>query len=224
MLFIKQFLSNLIIKEARAKILGLSKINDVIALSLRDPYRLIFINQLFYIVGFIFKSSGRVDQRDILAVEKIMKLLEGLAFASNHYISQFNQGKEYFIERGVISMHFHKDIVDEKQIIQALYLVLKHIIKCSPHAQTQRLNVLRAIFVNQSYYHHVFIHRVNNIERIMEKENAIYILGLRDDFDKDLLSKQYKKLCSRYHPDKQGVADDREFKIISKAYNLLKND
>jgi len=43
-----------------------------------------------------------------------------------------------------------------------------------------------------------------------------------DDFNMDILKKQYHKMCLKYHPDKGG--DENHFKLIQEAYEVLSDD
>ena len=43
-----------------------------------------------------------------------------------------------------------------------------------------------------------------------------------EDFNMDLLKKQYHKMCFKHHPDKGGDSD--HFKLIQEAYEVLSDD
>ena len=44
----------------------------------------------------------------------------------------------------------------------------------------------------------------------------------QEEFNMDLLKKQYHKMCLKYHPDKGG--DVNHFKLIQEAYEVLSDD
>ena len=49
------------------------------------------------------------------------------------------------------------------------------------------------------------------------------VLGLNYDCTKEEIKKQYRKLCLKYHPDKNN-GKDKEFKRIKEAYETLYDD
>lgn len=49
------------------------------------------------------------------------------------------------------------------------------------------------------------------------------VLGLNYDCTKEEIKKQYRKLCLKYHPDKNN-GKDKEFKRIKEAYDILYDD
>ena len=44
----------------------------------------------------------------------------------------------------------------------------------------------------------------------------------QEDFNMDLLKKQYHKMCFKHHPDKGGDSD--HFKLVQEAYEVLSDD
>ena len=43
-----------------------------------------------------------------------------------------------------------------------------------------------------------------------------------NDFDMDILKKNYHKMCKKWHPDKGGCVE--HFKLIQEAYETLSDD
>ena len=65
----------------------------------------------------------------------------------------------------------------------------------------------------------------------MESKDYYKLLGVSKDATKDEISKAYKKLALKYHPDRQVGKSEQEkkeaeekFKEISKAADVLTND
>jgi len=65
----------------------------------------------------------------------------------------------------------------------------------------------------------------------MHSEDYYKTLGVSKDATKDEISKAYKKLALKYHPDKQiGKSDEEKkkaeetFKKLSEAYEVLSDD
>ena len=63
-----------------------------------------------------------------------------------------------------------------------------------------------------------------DIERILRTKNLYDILGVESNCTEDQMSRAYKKLALKLHPDKcrEPRAEDA-FKCVSKAYDTLKN-
>ena len=60
----------------------------------------------------------------------------------------------------------------------------------------------------------------------MAKEDYYSALGVARDASSDEIKKSYRKLAMKYHPDRNsdGKGDDRKFKEINEAYEILKDD
>ena len=50
------------------------------------------------------------------------------------------------------------------------------------------------------------------------------ILGLQKNSSKDEIRRAYRKLAHDYHPDKQGGGDEKKFREINEAYEVLSDD
>jgi hypothetical protein len=222
MLFLKQVLSNLIIKETRGKVLTSLKINNALAIALREPYRENVVNQLFFLLGYTFKSSGKVAQSDIAVIDNFIRLFEDLKLTRDDLIFQFNSGKERCIGNNAKDLVIKENILFLKPLLQSLFFLAKYVIKNSQNNQDQRYKTLRSLYVGKGVFHHVVACYADNIALSIQIQNSLNIMGIDDVYDRELLSNHFKKLCQIYHPDKLGVSDSREFKIISKAYSFLK--
>ena len=60
----------------------------------------------------------------------------------------------------------------------------------------------------------------------MAKEDYYSALGVARDASSDEIKKSYRKLAMKHHPDRNsdGKGDDRKFKEINEAYEILKDD
>ena len=223
MLFLKQILSNLIIKETRGKVLTSLKINNALATAIREPYRESIINQLFFLLGYIFKSSGKVTQSDIAAVDNFIRLFEDLKLTRDDLIFQFNSGKEHYISNSSKDLVIKESTLCLKPLLQSLFFLVKHAIKNSQNNKDERYSTLRNLYVRKGIFHHVVACYVDNMALSIQMQNSLYIMGIDNSYDREMLSSQFKKLCQTYHPDKLGTNDSREFKIISRANSFLKS-
>jgi DnaJ-domain-containing protein 1 len=61
--------------------------------------------------------------------------------------------------------------------------------------------------------------RVNPVRPIVERQQALAVLGLPPDATKQQIKRRYRELAKKYHPDKGG--DQREMQRIIAAYQLL---
>ena len=53
----------------------------------------------------------------------------------------------------------------------------------------------------------------------MRRDEALEILGVEEGATKEEITKAYRKLAMKHHPDKNG--DQEIFKLIGNAYDLL---
>ena len=61
--------------------------------------------------------------------------------------------------------------------------------------------------------------RVNPVRPIVERQQALAVLGLPPDATKQQIKRRYRELAKKYHPDRGG--DQREMQRIIAAYQLL---
>ena len=64
--------------------------------------------------------------------------------------------------------------------------------------------------------------RVNPVRPIVERQQALGVLGLPPDATKQQIKRRYRELAKKYHPDRGG--DQREMQRIIAAYQLLMKD
>lgn len=58
----------------------------------------------------------------------------------------------------------------------------------------------------------------------MKKKEALDILGLKEGYTEDELKKNYRSLCSMYHPDKEGGSDEKMAEINAARDALINNN
>ena len=61
--------------------------------------------------------------------------------------------------------------------------------------------------------------RVNPMRPLVERQQALAVLGLPPDATHQQIKRRYRELAKKYHPDKGG--DQREMQRIIAAYQLL---
>jgi DnaJ-domain-containing protein 1 len=64
--------------------------------------------------------------------------------------------------------------------------------------------------------------RVNPVRPILERQQALTVLGLPPDATNQQIKRRYRELAKKHHPDRGG--DPREMQRIIAAYQLLKKD
>ena len=62
--------------------------------------------------------------------------------------------------------------------------------------------------------------RVNPVRPIVERQQALAVLGLPPDATHQQIKRRYRELAKKYHPDLGG--DQKEMRRIIAAYQLLK--
>jgi DnaJ-domain-containing protein 1 len=61
--------------------------------------------------------------------------------------------------------------------------------------------------------------RVNPVRPIVERQQALAVLGLPPDATRQQIKRRYRELAKKYHPDRGG--DQKEMRRIIAAYQLL---
>jgi DnaJ-domain-containing protein 1 len=61
--------------------------------------------------------------------------------------------------------------------------------------------------------------RVNPVRPIVERQQALAVLGLPPDATRQQIKRRYRELAKKYHPDRGG--DQAEMRRIIAAYQLL---
>ena len=61
--------------------------------------------------------------------------------------------------------------------------------------------------------------RANPVRPIVERQQALAVLGLPPDATQQQIKRRYRELAKKYHPDRGG--DQKEMRRIIAAYQLL---
>ena len=61
--------------------------------------------------------------------------------------------------------------------------------------------------------------RANPVRPIVERQQALAVLGLPPDATRQEIKRRYRELAKKYHPDRGG--DQKEMRRIIAAYQLL---
>ena len=61
--------------------------------------------------------------------------------------------------------------------------------------------------------------RVNPVRPLVERQQALAVLGLPPDATRQQIKRRYRELAKKYHPDRGG--DQKEMRRIIAAYQLL---
>lgn len=61
--------------------------------------------------------------------------------------------------------------------------------------------------------------RANPVRPIVERQQALAVLGLPPDATRQQIKRRYRELAKKYHPDRGG--DQKEMRRIIAAYELL---
>jgi DnaJ-domain-containing protein 1 len=64
--------------------------------------------------------------------------------------------------------------------------------------------------------------RMNPVRPIVERQQALAVLGLPPDATHQQIKRRYRELAKKHHPDRGG--DPREMQRIIAAYELLKKN
>lgn len=204
------------------------------------------ITQLFAILGHIAKTDGKVDQASIVAVEKVMKKAKLNKSQRLLAIKSFNSGKQndFSLDYTLQQLRLQNVFFPKQQ--QTLLQIMIEVGYAEGKPSKKKRMILHHIAAGfgqrifnhqqwQQYQHHYQRrqqqhHQHNNIEDL----NWAYdTLGATSREDLATVTKKYRKLLSKFHPDRinaQGKKSssssikeaNEKTRKIRKAYDIIK--
>ncbi len=176
-----------------------------------------FLSSLFGVMGHLCKADGTVTQREIRIAERVMAQLQLTKKQRNLAIRAFNDGKK--------PDYNANHALDELQKISRLQSGLKNqfvevlvdTALANGRVAQQTLVVLdqvcRRIGVNQWQLERIMLRRQEaSATRQMAGSDPYAVLDIRRDASDAEVKRAYRRLISRFHPDKH-QGDESEVSI-----------
>jgi len=219
MLSFKNLVLRFIINETQNKFTDSKKIKSDLIELLIGSEREKFCNLLFFMLGYIFKSSGVILKTDI----DLISLYHQKISSINDYWDNrlfFNSGKESFIDgdhKKILTNNGHYEIY--------IYALSRYIIAQTNHASEKRSKILREIYVEKKIFHNLFLLHLKklNLEHIFELSRGIKNLELSALYSEKDLNENYRRKINKFHPDKFLTGSDKKFIELKKSFDFLNN-
>ena len=219
MLSFKNLILRFIINETKNKFADSKQIKSDFIELLIGPEREKFCNLLFFMLGYIFKSSGLILKTDI---DLISLYHQKISSINDHWDNRlfFNSGREAFIHgnhKTISTNHCHYEIY--------IYLLTRYVISQTKHALEKRSKMLREIYVDKKMFHNLFLlhQKKMNLEHILELSRGIKNLELSAQYTKKDLNEHYRRKRNKFHPDKLLTGSDSKFIELKKSFDFLNN-
>ncbi|HLD16912.1 MAG TPA: co-chaperone DjlA [Coxiellaceae bacterium] len=206
----------------------------------------IFFNVTFQMMGFVAKADGRVSARDIQTAETIMKNLGLNVVQRERAIQLFNEGKQPRFNAGQ-AIQTLKQACWHKPSLLRTFLEMQVQMAFSEgsidarkraalHYICQQLGVMgfnfdqfESQFRAEQQYHRSYSHQRTGAQRRPPPvQNAYSVLGVSSEASQTEVKKAYRRLMSRYHPDRliaKGLPEEmikvatEKTQTIKKAYD-----
>jgi DnaJ like chaperone protein len=208
--------------------------------------RAVFFGALFSTLGHINKADGRVTRAEIEAAEQLMRRLQLTETERQHAIRYFQQGKERDFDLADTLREFARHSMLRHELrIMFIELLLEAAVADGALTANEQ-----AILVQACTVLHIPANVFNAMLRARQVgggsahgagqqapsrgqslQQSYATLGLKPEASAQEVKRAYRKLVSRYHPDKlvsQGLPDEmmevskKRVREINAAYDTIK--
>ncbi len=202
----------------------------------------VFLETVFVSMGKLAKSDGHVSQQEIDHVEAFMKKLGMTAEHRQQAIKLFKQGADPAFEIAPMYQRFMAICGHTKNLKEMLlvYLIVMALADGHFHPAEEALmfDIAALLGYDQASFKHLMEMVLNQshfaggqVNAATALEDAYKALGVARESTDQEVKRAYRKLMSKYHPDKligQGLPEDmiatatEQAKEIQLAYDLIK--
>ena len=234
--FIGYFIGSIIDRSMR---LGVGAVNPLSAKSRQQS----FLKTAFTLMGKLAKADGHISQDEINSVEAFMSQLGMRAEHRQQAIEFFKQGSQDGFDTKLCLNEFKQNCGQTKSLNQALLTTLIALALADGVLDAAEENLLVGIAQQLGFSEAEFAQLMSMIGAQNQfsggatsqasLDQAYQALGVQpSDSDKDI-KRAYRKLMSKYHPDKlmgQGLPEDmikdatERSQEIRTAYELIKSN
>jgi DnaJ like chaperone protein len=202
----------------------------------------VFLETVFVSMGRLAKADGHVSRHEIDHVEEFMQKLGMTAEHRQQAINLFKQGTDPAFEIEPIYQRFMAVCGHTKNLKEMLLVYLIVMALADGHFHPAEEALLTKIAGQLGYGPVAFRHLIEMVlnqshfaggqaEAATALDDAYKALGMTKDSTDQEIKRAYRKLMSKYHPDKligQGLPEDmiamatEQAKEIQIAYDLIK--
>ncbi|MGD6858429.1 MAG: co-chaperone DjlA [Enterobacteriaceae bacterium] len=197
-----------------------------------------FLSIIFQIIGYIAKSKGIVTKKDIKYVRKLMEYFNFNEKLKNIAKKSFLEGKKFSFpikEKLKILKNFNlkKEVLTKFIKIQLEIAIINEYLH--PNTKKVIIFISNELNIEKEYIDNLIYKFEKKIINNNADINLAYrILGVNKYDNKREIKKAYKKLMSKYHPDKiiskKNISKNiiniykEKTQLIQKSYNLIRKE
>lgn len=227
-----------IVDHSAAKRLAQWQAKKIFAAQAKAVFENDFISSLFMIFGQIAAASGPVSDKEIQTVKSIIK--EMMKFDRKQSSLAFN----IFIKSAqtpstiqVSAVRYFEIYANHPEILEST-IQMFFAIACAdaPLASEEErlIHSAASVFgIDDSIYQSLKTNYVGQSEVVQEIDHYYALLGCKKDDSENVIKSNYRKLATKFHPDKIVSKElpeefvefaNQKFKDIQSAYELVKAD
>ena len=204
----------------------------------------VFLETVFISMGRLAKADGHVSRHEIEHAEEFMRKLGMTAEHRQQAIKLFKQGTDPAFDIGPVYQRFMAVCGHTRNLKEMLLVYLIVMALADGHFHPAEEALLTRIAGQLGYGPVAFRNMIEMVlnqshfsggqaEAATALEDAYKALGMTKDSTDHEIKRAYRKLMSKYHPDKligQGLPEDmiamatEQAKEIQLAYDLIKKD
>ena len=182
---------------------------------------------LLILAAYVIKADGKVDQRELDYVRAQFKQMFGARRAEESFkvFKHIINSKEVSLRQICLQIDKHVSHAQRLQLIHFLY----GISMADGHIDVKEVEVIEKI----GRYMYINVHDMASIKAMFFKEPKQYykILDLNSSASDSDVKKAYRKMATKYHPDKlselsqsQQKMGKEKFLKVQEAYEAIKEE
>lgn len=219
--------------------MGLKK-NVLIVMNHENLVQNTFFTSTFSVMGYIAKSSGRVNELEIKMAIDIMDRLRLNEEQRNFAVKMFNQGKNQYFDLDKTLEKLYGYCFNKKELLSFFVEIQIELAladgNLTPNEKSILLNICSKLgcspsnfaeLGNNEYSYNRYKPKDDNKTKLY---NAYQTLGVSPETPLSEVKKSYKRLMSKHHPDKliaQGLPEEmiemakQKTQQITSAYEMI---
>ena len=196
-----------------------------------------FFVATFTVMGHIAKADGHVSQQEIDYVKSVMAHMHLQPDQRETAIKLFNEGKKPDFPIEDVIRQFYDECKRSKNVLRTFLAIQIQAAQADGRVSAEENATLHMIAEHLRFNQHEFAgmfehERVSGRDRRLSLEDDYKILEIESDVSDDEVRRAYRRMMSRYHPDKlvsKGLPDEmidfatERTKEIRAAYERIRD-